>query len=92
MAIFEFDENKSQKNSQKHGISFHEARKLWLNDVLTLKAKSVSENRLLVIGVIDYKFWTAIVTVRKVHCIRIISVRRSRDEEKELYKKEKNNG
>ena len=26
---FEFDQNKSKINKQKHGIDFYEARKLW---------------------------------------------------------------
>jgi uncharacterized DUF497 family protein len=86
---FEFDSHKSSANQAKHGISFEEAKKIWSNEVLILGSKNPDEERLLVIGTIDQTFWTAIVTMRgpSKDIIRIISVRRSRYEEKRLYKK-----
>jgi hypothetical protein len=83
--MFEFDQSKSKSNRDKHGIDFIEAQALW-NDVnlLEIPAKTVDEPRYLVIGKIALKHWSAVVTYRN-EIIRIISVRRSRDEEVKLY-------
>lgn len=82
---FEFDPEKSSSNLQKHGISFEEAQTLWNDpDLLEIPAKDVDEPRTLVIGKIQGKHWSAVVTSRPPN-IRIISVRRSREKEIELY-------
>ena len=82
MFSFEFDEAKSQSNLSKHGIDFDEAQLLWLDsDLLEIPARTVDEPRSLMIG---DKHWSAVVTYRSEN-IRIISVRRSRTEEIELY-------
>ena len=85
MYTFEFDPDKSQSNRKKHGIDFVQAQKLWNDpDLLEVQAKSDDEPRYLVIGMISKKYWSAIVTYRKEK-VRIISVRRSRQTEVELY-------
>jgi hypothetical protein len=82
---FEFDAGKSQSNREKHGIDFDEAQALWLDENrLEIPAKTIDEPRYLIIGQIKGKFWSAVITHRGDN-IRIISVRRSRDEEIELY-------
>ena len=82
---FEFDRRKSRSNRTKHGIDFVEAQALWDDpDVLEIPARTVDEPRFLVIGRISGSHWSAIVTYREDR-IRIISVRRSRDEEVALY-------
>ena len=82
---FEFDEQKSKANKSKHGIGFLEAQALWEDvDVLEIPARTEDEPRTIVIGRIGEKHWSAIVTHRGER-IRIISVRRSRTEERELY-------
>lgn len=70
---------------KKHGIDFIKAQKLW-NDpyVLEISARSDNEPRLLIIGIIDGKHWSAVVT-RRIDKIRLISVRRSRKTEVTLY-------
>jgi uncharacterized protein len=82
---FEFDEAKSHKNLRKHGIDFLDAQRLW-NDsrLLEIPAKTIDEKRFVVIGKIDEKFWSGVITYRDER-IGIISVRRSRTEEIELY-------
>ena len=45
---------------------------------------SADEPRTLLVGLISGKHWSAIITHRQEH-IRIISVRRSRTEERDLY-------
>jgi len=82
---FEFDPDKSEANRKKHGIDFIEARGLW-NDPgrVVIPARTEDEERDLVIGKIGEKYWSAVVTHRNEN-VRIISVRRSRDEEKDIY-------
>lgn len=82
---FEFDPNKSASNKTKHGIDFEEAQELW-NDphLLEIEARSTDEPRFLLIGTIEGKYWSAVVTYRDDK-VRIISVRRSRKEEVEVY-------
>ena len=82
---FEFDLQKSRYNMEKHGIDFEKARLLWTDpDRIQLPAKAVDEPRFMVIGKIDGKNWSAILTYREDN-IRIISVRRSRQEEIDIY-------
>ena len=85
MALFEFDDAKSATNMAKHGIDFRVAQELWNDpDLLQIDAKSEDERRHLVIGRIGETHWSAVVTYRE-DTIRIISVRRSRKREEELY-------
>ncbi len=83
---FEFDPAKSSANAVKHGIDFEAAQAIWQDDrhvELETGARG-NEERNLVVGEIDGKCWTAVVTLREWR-IRIISVRRSRDDEREDY-------
>ena len=85
MSFFEFDATKSESNQTKHGIDFVEAQRLW-NDpmLLEIPAKTDDEPRDLVIGTIDAKPWSAVITYRGTN-VRLISVRRARTEEVALY-------
>ncbi len=85
--MFEYDPDKSAANLAKHGINFEQAQALWNDDQRLTIATHPGQNgevRALVIGLIADKLWSAVVTLRG-DAIRIISVRRSRDDEKELY-------
>jgi len=82
---FEFDERKSQFNKTKHGVDFVEAQALWDDpELLEVPLTLDDEPRALIVGRIGEKHWSAIITERN-WCVRIISVRRSRDRERELY-------
>ena len=82
---FEFDAEKSKANKAKHGIDFTEAATLWNDERrIEIPARTVGEARVMVIGVIAGQCWSAVVTQRRNN-IRIISVRRSRAEEVNLY-------
>jgi len=85
MTSFEFDEIKSHANLLKHGINFVDAKQLW-NDpmLLEIPAKTEDEPRFLIIGLINRKHWSAVITYRDSN-VRLISVRRSRTEEVVLY-------
>jgi len=85
---FENDKRKSKANKKTHGIDFDEAQTLW-GDKYMVKIPSTQvakeEARFLYIGMIGSKHWTAITTYRDLDLYRIISVRRSRKQEIEIY-------
>lgn len=83
--MFEFDVSKSIGNREKHGIDFKEAQALW-NDPsrLIIQAKTINEERYLMIAKLRDSIWSAIYTIRDKNII-IISVRKSRENEKEIY-------
>ena len=85
MMMFEYDQDKSDANLAKHGIDFMKASNLW-NDVdrLEIPAMPGSEARTLLIAKLKDKCWTAIFTMRG-ESIRLISVRRARDNERQEY-------
>jgi uncharacterized protein len=85
--MFEYHPDKSAVNLAKHGIDFERAQALWDDDQKLTIATHPGQNgetRVPVIRLIENKLWLAVVTLRG-EAIRIISVRRSRDVEKELY-------
>jgi len=85
---FEFDPAKSESNKDKHGIDFVGAQRLWEDmDVLEVPARTEDEPRYIVIGRIDGTHWSAVITYREER-VRVISVRRSRNTEIELYEGE----
>ncbi len=82
---FEFDAIKSNSNKEKHGIDFYEAQAMWNDpDLMEIPVQTTDEPRFLVIGNISGKDWSGIITYRSEK-IRIISVRRSRKEEIDIY-------
>jgi len=86
--IFEFDSKKSASNKQKHGLDFDEAQALWNDpDFIEIPVQTIDEPRFLVIGMIEGKHWSGVITYRGDK-VRIISVRRSRKEEVEIYEGE----
>lgn len=82
---FEYDDNKSQANLEKHGIDFVQAQALWLDGRLFIvPATTEHESRYVAFGMIEDKHWTAVFTYRG-DVVRIISVRRSRNNEVKAY-------
>ncbi len=82
---FYYDPEKSESNKLKHGIDFLEAQALWNDpDLIEVPARTTDEPRFLVIGKIGDSYWSGIITYRGDN-IRMISVRRSRPEEVEIY-------
>jgi len=82
---FEFDPDKSRSNQEKHGIDFQRAQAIWEDiDRIEIPARNQDEPRFLIIGKIEEKHWSAVITYRNEK-IRIISVRRSRLEEIQIY-------
>jgi uncharacterized DUF497 family protein len=86
---FEWDVEKSRTNQDKHGIDFEAAKNLWSDeDQIEIYAPSPIEDRRIIIAKYHKKIWAAIYTLRD-DTIRIISVRRARKREVNLYEKEK---
>ena len=86
---FEWDTTKNKLNKEKHGIDFETAKDLWLDEnKIEIEAPHPVEKRNIIIAERHGKLWTAIFTIRS-NAVRIISVRRSREKEVELYGKKK---
>ena len=84
---FEFDHRKSArtKADPNRGIDFVEAQVLWLDPSrIEIPLPFAVEPRVAVIGKIDLKIWTAVITQRGEN-IRIISVRRAHPKEEKIY-------
>lgn len=87
--MFEYDPAKSAANKSKHGIDFEKAQALWRDErrlVLRIEREALSEERWVIVGRIGDRIWTAVMTYRG-EMVRIISVRRARDNEVEWYER-----
>lgn len=83
--VFDFDACKSRSNSVKHGIDFVRAQAIWADeDHVEVEARTEDERRWMVVGRISGRLWTAVIT-RRGGTIRIISVRRARRSERNVY-------
>ena len=82
---FEFDPDKSAANKEKHGIDFVEAQEIWADEERALVPLIFAdEDRFMMIGEFGTKLWSAVFTWRGTR-VRIISVRRARDDERQNY-------
>jgi uncharacterized DUF497 family protein len=86
---FEFDPAKSAANLEKHGIDFVTAQALWDDpDGQMGDALDRGERREILFAQLQRKIWAA-VFIRRGANIRIISVRRARTREVEVYEQSK---
>ena len=81
---FEYDRQKSVTNWAKHGISLEEAQQLWAVSAVEIKARTVGEERWMIIGYLQRRCYSCIFTMRQ-DVVRLISARRSRPNEERLY-------
>ena len=82
---FEFDPSKSAVNKEKHGLDFVEAQGIWADENRALVPLIFAdEDRFMMIGEIGDKLWSAVFTWRGTR-VRIISVRRAREDERQNY-------
>ena len=85
---FEWDPDKSARNEAKHGIDFLSAQALWDDENrIEIQAPYPLEDRGVLIARYHEKIWAAVYTLRG-GAIRMISVRRARKKEVNLYEKE----
>jgi len=86
--MFEYDPGKSSANLAKHGIDFDGAQAVWSDPLaLMVPARSETEPRFAVVGVVGGRHWTVFATMRG-EAIRIISARRSRTAEVAYYERQ----
>jgi uncharacterized DUF497 family protein len=72
-------------NRGRNGIDFIKAQALWQDeDRVIFSANSDTEDRYALIAELDDSIWVAFFTIRG-NKTRIISVRRARKKEKEVY-------
>ena len=81
----EWDENKRRSNLEKHGFDFLDARLVLQDNHLLKQTSYSSEQRWLAVGLLEEIEVTIIYTKRQDK-IRIISMRRSRYEERRAYR------
>ncbi|ADH86529.1 BrnT family toxin [Desulfurivibrio alkaliphilus] len=82
---FEWDAGKSVSNQEKHGIDFETAQRLWRDESrIEIQAPYPVEDRWILLGRLHGKIWAMVYTMRG-DSVRIISVRRARKREVELY-------
>jgi uncharacterized DUF497 family protein len=86
MMKFEWDPAKNRTNQTKHGISFEKASQIWQGNYITVDgvAHAKNEERSASLGLINGRVCVAIWTRRNEN-VRIISVRRARKYEEQLY-------
>ena len=81
---FEFDAEKSAANLKKHGLSLDQAKRLWEVPAVVVEARTVGEERFMIIGRLGDKLYSCIYTTRG-ETIRLISARRSHRKEERFY-------
>lgn len=65
---FEYDPSKSASNKARRGLDFDEAQALWDDpDLLEIPARTRGEPRFMVIGQIDGKHWSGVITSSCLH-------------------------
>ena len=84
---FEWDENKNNKNVEKHHIDFEEASEIFEDgDRINYPddRKNYGEKRWITIGTVLEFIYTVVYTIRR-DAIRMISARRANRKEREWY-------
>jgi len=83
---FEWDVEKNEANLKNHGIDFEGAKTIWNGRVVEVQSSQShhGEIRYLAIGLYKGREITVVYTMRGEK-IRIISARRARKNERELY-------
>lgn len=84
---FEWDLEKERKNIKKHGISFDKAGLVFKDESyieLHDFAHSISEKRMIAIGMVD-EILSVVYTERHESTIRLISARKATKKEKVMY-------
>ena len=86
---FEWDENKNKINQKKHGVSFEEAKSVFLDDLARLipdPDHSIGEERFILMGLSKkYRLLTVCHCERNGNTIRIISARKADKFETKQY-------
>ena len=89
--LFEWDEEKAEQNTRKHGVDFDEAQTVFLDDLALVVSDvdhSEGEHRFVILGM-SYKQRLVVVvfTERQVR-IRLISARKATRSEQNCYEEQ----
>lgn len=84
-AEFEWDDNKSKVNLDKHGFDFDDANQTLYGPVLLRRSDRNNEARWVAIGNLENRL-IAVVFTQRANVIRIISARRARKNEEREYR------
>ncbi len=82
---FEWDENKSRPNFEKHGYDFEDASQIFYRPILLRRSDRNNEERWIAVGTFDDRL-IAVIFTRRGETIRIISARRARKHEERTYR------
>lgn len=86
--IFEWNEEKSNSNNRKHGITFEEAKTIF-NDPFAVTIPdpdhSISEERYIEIGISINNRLLVVWYAERDNCIRIIGGRKATNNERKAY-------
>jgi uncharacterized DUF497 family protein len=85
LAGFEWDENKSKANLEKHGYDFEDASQIFYGPILLHRSDRNDEERWIAVGSFDNRR-IAVIFTRRDQIIRIISARRARKHEERTYR------
>jgi uncharacterized protein len=83
---YEWDEQKRLTNQIKHGLDFYDVSSVFEYPHVIVPSAHGSEARFLSIGNFEGRFVTVVYTMRGER-IRIISFRRARNAERDIYQK-----
>jgi uncharacterized DUF497 family protein len=85
---FEWDDHKARLNLKNHGVSFEEARTVFIDQMARIffdEAHSIDEEREIIIGHSLYNRLLLVCFTERGDIIRIISARRATKQEREDY-------
>ena len=86
--MYEWDEEKSQRNLARHGLSFEDAEKVFSGPCVTFEDDrfDYGETRLITLGVLEGRVVVMVHTPRE-ESTRIISMRKANARERKIYEK-----
>ncbi len=82
---FEWDQNKRALNLEKHGIDFMDAARIFSGPRFVRRCAHPDEKRWICVGALKNQMIAVVYTLRGGK-IRIISARKARQNERELYR------
>jgi len=86
--VYEWDDEKSERNFEKHGLSFEDAEKVFSGPCVTFVDDrfDYEETRLITLGVLGGRVVVIVHTPRE-ESTRIISMRKANAREQKIYQK-----
>ena len=88
LPAFEWDDAKAEVNSRKHGVTFDEAKTVFLDasaDIVPDSQHSDDEERFRVTGFSERERLLAVIFTERHETIRIVSARKATASEKAAY-------